>query len=327
MLLRLVLAAAVSVAAPALSPNFTGTYGDASGHFSYVGYASTTVAAAPVPLVLVLHGCLEDPADFEAGSRWFEDAQAKGYVVVMPEHTSDEGSNPNGCFEYWNNHDRGRGEPATLAGLVASVEQKFPIDRTRVYVAGFSGGGGMAVALAADYPDIFAAIGVESGIEYQPCADNQIMHCYYALSDQHQAQDPDASGRAAYAQDRYTKAVPAIFFQGDRDGVVSPWNLTYLLRSYAAMNDGFISSGAFAGRFNATPSEHTTGQSPGGETYDTYVADNGLLQWTIVHGMGHAWSGGVSGRASNASDGNNYNDPKGPDATIAMRTFFFAHPR
>lgn len=326
-MLNVLIAAAISTPAPALKPNFTGTYSGATGRFSYIGYASTTIGSAPVPLVLVLHGCLESPTQFEAGSRWFEDAQANGYVVVMPEHTSDESTDPNGCFQYWNNHDRGRGEPATLVNLVASIEQKFRIDPNRVYVAGFSSGGAMAAALAADYPDVFAAAGIESGIEYQPCADNDIMHCFYALAYQNQAQDPTASGKAAYAQERYTKAVPGIFFGGDRDSVVAPWNLDYLLRSYAVMNDGFTSGGAFPGTFNAIPAAHTSGAVPGGHTYDTYVADNGLLQWTIVHGMGHAWSGGVNDRSSNANDGNNYNDPQGPDATAMMRTFFFAHPR
>ena len=326
-MLTVLVAAAMAVSAPALKPNITGTYSGSTGSFSYIGYAATTIGTTPVPLVLALHGCLENPAQFEAGSRWFEDAQANGYVVVMPEHTSNESTDPNGCFEYWNNHYRGRGEPATLAGLVESVEQKYPIDPRRVYVAGFSGGGAMAVDLAADYPDIFAAIGVESGIEYQPCNDDDIMHCFYALGYQSQAQDPTASGRAAYAQDHFTKAVPGIFFHGDADKIVSFWNLDDLVRSYAVMNDGFTSNGVFPGTFNATPTGHTSGQVPGGHSYDTYVADNGFLQWTIVHGMGHAWSGGVSDRSSNANDGGNYNDPKGPDATVAMRAFFFAHPR
>jgi poly(hydroxyalkanoate) depolymerase family esterase len=315
---------AVAAAAPALKPNFTGNSG-----FPYVGYAATTVTAGakPVPLILALHGCLQNPTNFEDGTRWFEDAQANGYVVVMPAHPSNDSTDPNGCFEYWNNHSRGSGEPAALVGLVKDVEGKYPIDPARVYVVGFSGGAGMAVALGADYPDVFAAIGVHSGLEYQPCSNDDILKCFYALSMQNQAQDPTSSGKAAYAQDKYTKAIPAIFFVGDADSVVLPWNTDFAVKSFAVMNDGFTSGGAFPGTFTANPSEHTTGSVPDGRTYDTYVADNGMLTWTIVHSMGHAWSGGVNERDSNASDGGNYNDPKGPDATVAIRTFLFAHSK
>jgi len=320
--MMLAVALAAAAAAPALKPNFTGNVG-----FSYAGYAATTVAKTPVPLVLALHGCLEAPGDFEAGTRWFEDAEANGYVVVMPAHPSDAGTDPNGCFEYWNNHDRGRGEPAALVNLVKDVETKYPIDPNRVYVTGLSGGGAMAVALAADYPDVFAAVGVHSGVEYQPCANNDILSCFYALSLQNENQDPTASGKAAYNQFKFTKPVAGIFFVGDADQVVPSWNTTLAVRSFAVMDDGFTSNGAFPGTFTATATEHTTGQVPEGRTYDTYVADNGLLTWTIVHGMGHAWAGGVNEHASNAGDGTNYNDPKAPNATVAFRTFFFAHPK
>jgi poly(3-hydroxybutyrate) depolymerase len=192
---------------------------------------------------------------------------------------------------------------------------------------GFSSGGAMAVALAADYPDVFAAVGVDAGMEYQPCANNYVMRCYYATQQQDQAQDPTSSGKAAYAQDKYTKPIPGIFVHGDIDSIVSIWNLNYAVASFAVMNDGFTSNGAFPGTFSATATQHTTAQVPGGYPYDTYVADGGLLTWIVVHGMDHAWSGGVNEHASLAADGKNYNDAAGPNATVLFRTFLFAHPR
>jgi poly(hydroxyalkanoate) depolymerase family esterase len=325
-MLAFLLAAAVA-AAPALKANFDGTSSDPNGNFRYYGYAATTLGTKPVPLIVALHGCLEDPFDFEAGTRWYEDAEANGYVVVLPSHSFYDDRNPNRCFQYWDNHDRGKGEPAALVGLVKNVEQKYPIDPNRVYVVGFSSGGAMAVALAADYPDVFAAVGVDAGMEYQPCANNYVMRCYYATQQQDQAQDPTSSGKAAYAQDTYTKPIPGIFVHGDIDSIVSIWNLNYAVASFAVMNDGFTSNGAFPGTFSATARQHTTAQVPGGYTYDTYVADGGLLTWIVVHGMDHAWSGGVNEHASLAADGKNYNDAAGPNATVLFRTFLFAHPR
>jgi hypothetical protein len=118
-----------------------------------------------------------------------------------------------------------------------------------------------------------------------------------------------------------------ILFQGDADTVVAPFNLPQALTSIAVMNDGIASYGRFPGTWTDTPSAHDAGQVPGGYAYDHYSANDGRLDWTIVHGMNHAWSGGVADASSNASDGNNYNDPKGPNETAAFRAFLFRHHR
>ena len=97
-----------------------------------------------------------------------------------------------------------------------------------MYVAGMSSGGAMAVALAADYPDVFAAAAVGSGTEYQPCATDNVVQCYAALTTQQADQDPTASGQAAFrasAPTAATKTMPVILFQGDADTVVAPFNL------------------------------------------------------------------------------------------------------
>ncbi|GAC1418480.1 MAG: hypothetical protein NVSMB64_28130 [Candidatus Velthaea sp.] len=313
----------------ALAPTFSGTYSDGQGSFAYTGYVPSTYRpATPLPLVLALHGCLENPANFEAGARWFEDAQAFGYIVLMPQHVATPLTNPNGCYQYWNNHYRGSGEPELLVDLVRHIEGQYHIDPNRVFVAGLSSGGAMAMALMADYPDVFAAGAVGSGTEYQPCATDNVYQCYLALTNQAFDQNPTASGKAAYGQlPSYSHAVPLAFFQGDADTVVAPFNLPQALKSSATMNDGFLSGGQFPGHFTAVPSVHRSGAVAGGHPFDVYYADGGLLMWTIVHGMNHAWSGGVKDAASNASDGNNYNDPLGPNETAAFRYFLMSHPR
>lgn len=317
-----------SGAAAALAPSGRATYSDANGSLAY-DYFVPAGGHGPYPLLLALHGCLESTAAFEAGARWFEDAQANGYAVVMPQHVVTPVTDPNGCWQYWNNHYRGAGEPALLVGLLADFATRVRIDPNRVYVAGLSSGGAMTTALEADYPDVFAAAAVGSGTEYQPCATDDIYQCYLALTVQTFDQDPVASGKAAYAQGRAAsvRAVPTILLQGDADTVVAPFNLGQALTSIAVMNDGLSSSGSFPGAWTTSASAHDAGQVPGGYAYDHYAADAGRLDWTVVHGMNHAWSGGVANAASNASDGNNYNDPKGPSETLLFRSFLLRYSR
>ena len=316
---------------PALAPTGSGSYTDANGGFSYVYYVPSHHKRS-YPVVLALHGCLENPTNFEAGTRWFEDAEAHGYVVVMPQHLpTNVPVNPKGCWQYWSDHYRDRGEPAVLVGLLNDLGHRIPFDRNRTYVTGMSSGGAMTTALAADYPDVFAAAAVGSGTEYQPCATDSVGECYVALTTQQADQDPTASGKAAFrasAPTAATNVVPTILFQGDADTVVAPFNLPQALTSIAVMNDGIASYGRFPGTWTANPATHDGGIVPnGGYVYDHYTANDGRLDWTIVHGMNHAWSGGVADPSSNASDGNNYNDPKGPNETAVFRAFLFRHHR
>jgi poly(hydroxyalkanoate) depolymerase family esterase len=319
-----------SVGGAALAPTGSGTYTDKQGSFSYVYYVPSTPKAA-YPVVLALHGCLESPANFEAGTRFFEDGEVNGYVVVMPQHLVGTGAdvNPKGCFEYWNNHYRTIGEPEVLVGLLKDLGTRVPMDRTRMYVAGMSSGAAMSMALAATYPDFFAAAAVGSGTEYQPCVTDNVMQCYAALTVQQPNQDPTASGQAAFRASAGSggKTIPVIFFQGDVDTVVAPFNLPQALTSTAVMNDGIASYGRFPGVWNTTPTAQDSGTVPGGYSYDHYSADNGMLDWTIVHGMNHAWSGGVASADSNASDGNNYNDSKGPNETATFSAFLLRYHR
>src|SRR5205823_5386743 len=147
------------------------TYNGPAGSRPYFVYTpSTYQPGTPTPLIVMLHGCTQTPADFAAGTQMNQLADQKQFIVVYPQQTSTY--NQEECWNWFDtaHQGRGSGEPAIIAGIVQTVVQntsQWTIDTQRVYVAGLSAGAAMAVILGASYPDIFAAIAVHSGLEYK----------------------------------------------------------------------------------------------------------------------------------------------------------------
>jgi poly(hydroxyalkanoate) depolymerase family esterase len=290
----------------------TGSYTNSSGTLSYELYVpSTYKPGAVVPLVVALHGCTETADVYRQLSGWDGEAQAQGFIVLFPQQSSSR--NSEGCWNWFLQADmqRGSGEPSIIAGMVSSVEQNYSIDAHRVYVAGFSAGGAMANVMAATYPDVFAAVGVGSGCEYNglPCVG---------------APGPAASqtGQEAYeAMGSHARVMPAIVFQGDSDDIVAPANGPLIVNEWQ-VTDNYALDGSATGAIPTSPLNVTNGVSPGGQSYTvTHYGDqngNDLIDYWVMHGMNHAWSGGSSSEL--------YSDPSGPNETAAMWAFFSSHP-
>ncbi len=242
------------------------------------------------PLVVMLHGCTQDPDDFAAGTRMNEAALQQGFVVLYPAQSQQ--ANPQRCWSWFKpqHQQRGRGEPALLSGMVRQVAQQHAVDMQRIYVAGLSAGGAMAAILGQAYPELFAAVGVHSGL--RSGAAHDVPSAFSAMH-----------GGAPGAAEAGTLP-PTIVFHGDRDTTVHPLN-------------GEQVAAASAGTGTMHSEQARTG---GGHAFTRRVvrADDGSPRtehWT-VHGAGHAWSGGDA-RGS-------YTDAQGPDASAEMLRFFFA---
>lgn len=267
-----------------------GRYTDRAGTRAYKLYIPPGGDGQALPLVLMLHGCKQDPDDFAAGTGMNEAARERRLLVLYPAQAQDV--NPSRCWNWFkhNHQGRGRGEPALLAGLTRDVMQRHGADPKRVYVAGLSAGGAMAAILGDAYPDLFAAVGVHSGLPTGSASDLQS-----AFTAMRQGSDSVPAGSPP----------PTIVFHGDRDMTVHPVNGEKVAASSAG---------------TATP--HTErARSPNGRTYTRHHyrdADGRVVaeHW-VVHGAGHAWSGG---RATGS-----YTDRTGPDATEEMLRFFLAH--
>lgn len=255
---------------------------------------------SPRPLVMMLHGCTQGAADFAAGTRMNVLARDIGAVVVYPEQTQH--ANAQKCWNWFKpqHQQRGRGEPALLAALAQALTAEHHGDPARVYVAGLSAGGAMADIVGTCYPDVFAAVGVHSGLPGGSAKD--VMSALSAMR----------SGTAAAAAAMREAMPPTIVFHGDADATVH-------VRNGAAIIDA-----ARAAQRGGTPSAHTAGgQSGRGQRYTRTVhsdaAGRSVAEYWLLHGAGHAWSGG--------SAQGTYTDPSGADASAEMLRFFLAHPQ
>lgn len=269
-----------------------------------------------LPLVMMLHGCTQDASAIAAGTRMNVHADSEGFAVVYPEQTP--AANGNGCWNWFSaeHQRRDAGEPAILAGIVAEVLSGGAgagIDPSKVYVAGMSAGAGMAAVLAATYPDMFAAVGLHSGLAHAAAADVSSGLTVMRRG----AADPGESARAAFASmGRRARMVPAMIVHGSVDRTVAPINGDQAVQQWLKTNQ--LASASFRPSLDR-PSRSSAGQVPGGYAYTVRRWDDAarpVVEYWQVEGLGHAWSGG--------STVGSFTDPRGPDATAAMWRFFSA---
>lgn len=280
---------------PAAMPTLPGrtlqaVHRGAAGARPYTLYVPTT-GTGPRPLVVMLHGGTQTAADFATATRMSELAEEHGVLVAYPEQVTSANA-----MRYWNwfepgDQRRGAGEPAVLAGIVDEIAREHEVDRERVFVAGFSAGAAMAAVLGAAYPDVFAAVGVHSGLP-QGCA-HDVASAFAAMR----------GGARPRALDR---PVPVIAFHGDADSTVGVDNATHVVEQFTG---GAVRGDTLVERGPGRPATRVVVRRDGDITGEL---------WT-VHGSGHAWSGGVAGGS--------YTDPGGPDASAEMLRFFAEHPR
>jgi len=275
-----------------------------------------------LPLVVMLHGCTQDADSFATGTAMNERAREQGFFVLYPEQSRQ--GNGARCWNWFKpaHRQRGSGEPALIAGMTQAVMQRHGIDTRRVYVAGLSAGGAMATIVAAAYPEVFAAVGVHSG----PTGD--AADTFAAAMIAAVPESPIAARRAAVAAAAAAAAeaapvrfVPTIVFHGDHDAVVPPINGEHLItKALQALRGGDAASSEAPGPARQERTERGAAAGRRGYTRTVHADVDGASRaehW-LVHGAGHAWSGG-QGLAS-------YTDPYGPDASGEMLRFFAEHP-
>jgi poly(hydroxyalkanoate) depolymerase family esterase len=300
----------------------TETYGDRDYRlYIPAGYQAGT----PLPLLVVLHGCGQDPTSMSVDTHFNVYADQFQFLALYPRQP--QSANGTRCWNWFEpaHQQRGAGEPALIAGMTAQVQSRYSVDGNRIFATGLSAGGAMSIIMGATYPDVYAAIGVSAGIEYG-CATDTASGVVAMASGG--CADPVESGNKAYAaMGQYERVVPAIVFHGSADAVVVVKNAHNILTQWAQTDD-LAADGADNNEIDDVPEATSPGQVPGGHTYTRYTYNNSsngrtVLEKYIVDAMPHAWSGGT---LDLANGGDRNVDPLGPDASLIMWQFFQANP-
>ena len=271
-------------------------FGNSAGSRAYDLFVPSGYEGAPLPLVVMLHGSSQSSRDFAIGTGMDRVAEEQSFLVAYPDQPRS--ANLGKSWNWFRNEDQKRdeGEPSILAGLTREIMAAFNVDPARVYVAGLSSGGAAAAVMALAYPDIYAAVGIHSGLAGGSAGSMSVAFSTMrrgALLRPHQATHP----------------LPTIVFHGDRDTTVSPVN-----------GDQAIAQAQPDGDLNITTVD---GRSDGGMAYTRTILTEPDGKWSseqwVLHGGGHAWAGG--------HPSGSHTDPTGPDASREMLRFFMTHAK
>ncbi len=275
-----------------------------AGSRDYTIYVPSHTDGRKRPLIIMLHGCTQNPDDFAVGTGMNRLAEEHSFIVAYPRQSTR--ANRSACWNWFNLTDQMRdvGEPRIIAGITRAIMAEFDIDAERVYVAGLSAGGAMAAIMSATYPELYAAAGIHSGLAYGTATD---------MASAFAAMRGTSSPAAPAQRKRHLKSahgrVRTIVFHGASDQRVHPSNAeTILAEARAALTDP------------AQESQHYG--SAGGRTYiRTVITDaSGVphVEHWAIDGLGHAWSGG--------SPEGSHTDQHGPEASREMLRFFLGGP-
>jgi len=239
-----------------------------------------------VPLLVMLHGCRQDARGFAQGSRINELADEHGFLVLYPQQSPR--ANALRCWNWFERRTgHGAGEAAAIAALVRDVTRRYPIDRSRVYVAGISAGGAMTTILALCHGALFAACAVVAGLMYR-AADSALAGAR-AMSSGSAESPVSMADEAASRPSRKLRFVPALVIHGSSDSVVHPRNAEQIVLQFRRFAEAL---GTPPGPLTDAVEQRISTEGRSYLQRDYLGRDQLLLRSILIEGLQHAWSGG-----------------------------------
>jgi poly(hydroxyalkanoate) depolymerase family esterase len=279
---------------------------------SYWLYLPAKPASTPIPMVVMLHGCGQTAPQFSRGTRMNQLAEEKGFAVLYPQQSLR--GHPNRCWHWYEKGTQeGGGDVELIIGLMDNVRQKYPIDPTRIYVAGLSAGAAMAHIIALNHPSRIAAVALHSGTVFGAGHSRMEALSVMQLGSSRIA---DTAMKGIVKKFGVFPKMPALLIHGQEDKVVRPVNLVHLTKQFQSLN-GLPGEDQPAVVKETTPGKRSRANAY--RTEDYYSGRKLMLRTCEIHGLDHAWSGGDCSLK--------FNSCAGPDATKMMWNFFARHRR
>ena len=291
----------------------TKSFTNHAGTRNYKLYIPSSYHGQAMPLMVMLHGCTQNPDDFASGTRMNIVAEESPCFVVYP--TQTQAANTAKCWNWFKALDqqRDQGEPSIIAGITQTVINDYKLDAGKVYIAGLSAGGAMAIIMGTTYPDLYAAVGVHSGLPY--AAAHDLPSALAAM----RGNVPISGSKHKHDADARLQSIPIIVFHGDKDATVSPQNSEQLMAQsvpeviFNQRNNKYDASKPIKPvvivQEDQVPNGHRYTRTSHHDARGRSIAEH----W-MIHGAGHAWAGG--------NKSGTYTDGKGPDASREMMRFF-----
>jgi poly(hydroxyalkanoate) depolymerase family esterase len=268
-------------------PHAASLFGRSRRGLAYRLYLPTGSARRDtLPLVVMLHGCSQDPLSFANGTRMNALAEEYRCAVLYPEQNKQ--SNPLCCWNWFRSSElAGQGEAALLAGLIGQVTERRPIDRRRVYVVGMSAGGAMACLMSIRYSRLFAGCAIHSGVVY--AAASSAMQALGVMRSGPSPSSMEHAWQLVREAGESAIVVPTLVIHGDGDTTVNPVNAERITEQLCARAT-FIEPGA--GALSASDERRIDSGDRSYRQRDHTLQGRLLFRQILIEGLGHAWSGG-----------------------------------
>lgn len=267
------------------------------------------------PLLVILHGCKQNPNLILDGAELETEAIKKEFFIIAPEQSVLK--NVDHCWNWFMDINQQRSvlnEMGQIIGAINTVATTMKIDRERIYLAGMSAGGAMAHNLAVCYPDVFSAVAIHSGLAYK-VAEN-IYEAQTVLTAS-QLKSPNYLGESAYLCGREVnqkRLKKMVMIHGNQDKRVDPFHQKLISETNEVMMD-YLDDNR---RNNSLKIVRKVSEQNVGNGYSVIRTEKNygkLFEVSyLVKGMGHAWGGGKA-------LSNNF-DPKAPSSTQLILNFF-----